>query len=178
MTFFIVNTTKAFRSLTEKEMLALADELKPDVQERMKIEMAPWVKGYAVDMDELYTELILEKIDNKPSWPQKIKFTDFKLLFEDKATLNVNEAAHSINSGAKRRRLHGKPRRKKVLIKGDPGKGKTTLMKKMGWDWATGMFKKFSIVFFVFLKLVRPCEAKENIIIRQHPVLKATDIKA
>ena len=58
---------KAFTSLSEKETLALADELKPDVQERMKIEIAPWVKGYAVDMDELYTELTLEKIDNKPS---------------------------------------------------------------------------------------------------------------
>ena len=65
-----------------------------------------------------------------------------------------------------------------MLIKGDPGKGKTTLMKKMDWDWATGMFKKFSIGFFVFLKVVRPHEAIENIIIRQHPVLKATDIKA
>ena len=74
---------KAFTSLPEKEMLALVDELKPDIQERMKIEMAPWVKGYTVDMDELYTELTLEKIDNKPSGPQKTKFTAFKLLFED-----------------------------------------------------------------------------------------------
>ena len=50
-------------------------------------------------------------------------------------------------------------------------------MKKMGWDWAIGMFKKFSIVFFVFLKLVRPQETIENIIIHQHPILKATSVK-
>ena len=130
-----------------------------------------------MDMDKLYTELTSEKIENEPSGPENTKFTDFKLLFEDKLISTVNKAAQSFNDGAKRRRLHGKSRRKKVLIKGDPGKGKTTLMKKMGWDWATGVFKKFSIVFFVFLKLVKPQETIENIIIHQHPILKATSVK-
>ena len=50
-------------------------------------------------------------------------------------------------------------------------------MKKMGWDWATDKFKKFSIVFFLFLKLVRPQETIENIVIHQHPILKATSVK-
>ena len=168
---------KAFTCLSEKEMLALADELKPDVQERMKIEMAPWVKGYAVDMDELYTELTLELTENKASGPEYTKINDFKLLFEDKLTSTVNDAVHTSVLGV-RTKPFSKPRRKKILIKGDPGKGKTTLMKKMGWDWATGMFKKFSFVFFVFLKLVRPQETIENVVIRQHPVLKATNVKA
>ena len=33
----------------------------------MKIEMAPWVKNHTVSMDELYTELTLEQIENKPT---------------------------------------------------------------------------------------------------------------
>ena len=110
--------------IVEDELLTLAEDLKPDIQQRMKIEMAPWVKGYTVDMDKLYTELTLEKIENEPSGPENTKFTDFKLLFEDKLISSVNEAAQSFNDGAKRRRLHGKSRRKKVLIKGDLAKAK------------------------------------------------------
>ena len=48
----------------------------------------------------------------------------------------------------------------------------------MGWDWATGISEKFFIIFFLFLKLVLAQETRENVIIRQHPVLKATNAKA
>ena len=58
------------------------------------------------------------------------------------------------------------------MCKGDPGIGKTTLMKKIGWDWARGIFVTYSIVFFVFLKLVRPGDAIENVIIQQNPDLE------
>ena len=126
-------------------------------------------------MNELYTELTLEKIDNKPSGPENKMFTDYKLLFEDKLTSTDNEPVKISNDGVKRRRLVRKHRRKKVLVKADLGKGKTTLMKR---DWAAGIFRRFSLVFFEFLKLVRPQEAIENIIIRQHPILKGTNVKA
>ena len=104
-------------------MLTLDEELKRDNQDRMKIDMAPWVKGYTVNMDELYTELTLEKIDNKPPGPECTTFTDFKLLFEDKLASAGNKAVKISNDGVKRRRLFRKHRRKKVLIKGNPGKG-------------------------------------------------------
>ena len=134
----------------------------------MKIEMAPWAKAYAVDMDKLYTELTLEKIENEPSVPMGTECTEYTKLFED-TLISTTDSANECSTTKK-------PVRKKVLVKGDPGKGKTTLMKKMGWDWATDKFKKF-IGFFVFFKLVRPQEKIENIIIHQHPILKATHVK-
>ena len=65
---------------------------------------------------------------------------------------------------------------KKVLFKGIPGIGKTTLIKKICWDWAKGLFTTFSMVFLVLLKLVEPGEAIENIIIEQRPELEEMGI--
>ena len=64
----------------------------------------------------------------------------------------------------------------KLLMKGDPGIGKTTLLKKIGWDWANNIFDRFLVVFVVFLKLVRPGETIENAIIRQTPILEGLKV--
>ena len=56
-------------------------------------------------------------------------------------------------------------------MKGDPGMGKSTLGRKIGWDWARGIFKRYSIVFFVALKLVKPGDSIENGILQQHSEL-------
>ena len=65
---------------------------------------------------------------------------------------------------------------KKILFKGEPGMGKTTVGKKIGWDWAVGILETFHIVFFVFLKLVRPGETIEKVIMQQTPILKGLGI--
>ena len=65
---------------------------------------------------------------------------------------------------------------KKILAQGEPGMGKTTLAKKMGWDWAKGIFTTFSIVFVVFLKLVQQNDVIENVIIQQTPVLEGLGV--
>ena len=66
-----------------------------------------------------------------------------------------------------------KKRSKKILLKGDPGMGKSSFLKKVVWDWARGTFVTFTIVFFfVFLKLVKPGDAIENVIIDQNPWLE------
>ena len=64
----------------------------------------------------------------------------------------------------------------KILAKADPGMGKTTFCKKVGFDWALGLFKTFSIIFFVFLKFVKPDATIENIIIEQNPHMKGLNI--
>ena len=67
-------------------------------------------------------------------------------------------------------------RAKKVLVKGDPGIGKTSLLKRIASDWAKGIFTAFSLVFFVFLKLVKPGDGIENVIIDQMPVLEGMGV--
>ena len=52
-------------SVTLDELQTIADSLRPYTANAMKIEVAPWIKEYVVDMEELYTELTLEKIHNK-----------------------------------------------------------------------------------------------------------------
>ena len=47
----------------------------------MKIEVAPWLRDYVVDMDDLYSELILEKIQNKSSRTFESKVSNYKELF-------------------------------------------------------------------------------------------------
>ena len=49
----------------------------------MKMEPAPWVKDYLVDMDELYCELALEKLENKLSGVERQTLTDYKILFDN-----------------------------------------------------------------------------------------------
>ena len=129
-----------------EDLMSLAEELRPNTQEAMKIEMAPWVRDYNVNMEDLYSELSLEKIENKPMglWGQRLdSYTD---MFKESK--------------------YEKFRVKKILLKGDPGMGKTTFSKKIGWDWARKILDFFRVVFVVFLKLVRPEEAIENVILR------------
>ena len=137
----------------EAEFLRIAEKMKPHMQSRMRIEPFPWLRDYYVDMNKLYTELTLEKIEND--------------LF-----------------GAGQRTLHGYKEmfdsvgRDKILTKGDPGMGKTTLSKKIGFDWTREIFKMFTVIFFVQLRLVKPDEPIENVILQQHPELKGLQVSA
>ena len=119
----------------------------------MKIEPFPWLRDYYIDMDKLYTELILEKIEYEVLGPKMRKLKDYKEMFDTDG-------------------------RDKILAKGEAGMGKTTLGKKVGWDWARGVCGKFSIMLVVFLKSVQPGEKIENVIIRQNPELKGIGVTA
>ena len=125
--------------------MSLAEALKPFAEDRMKIEPYPWFKGFRINMDELYTELMLEKVERK-------------LLGEETWSLRTYKDMFTCN------RSNIKCR--KVLLKADLGMGKTT------WDWARGVFKEFFIIFFVALKLVKPGDPIENVIIKQHSELE------
>ena len=140
---------------TEEEFLSIAEKLKPFTAEKMKMEPFPWIEGYLINMDELYTELTLEKVEKK-------------LLWEDRTKLRrYNEMFHSNKCKYKNR---------KVLIKAGPGMGKTTLGRKMSWDWARGHFKKFSMTFFLALKLVKPGDPIVKVIMQQYPELEGLGV--
>ena len=87
-----------FSFITETEFLVIAEKLKPHVERRMKIEPFPWLRDYYVDMNKLYTELILEKLENE-------------LLGEKVRILLQYKDIFSSNG------------RGKILIKGDPSSG-------------------------------------------------------
>ena len=135
--------------MSEEEFLILADNLRPWTERAMKIEVAPWIRDYVVEMQELYCELILEEVVCKPSGIQRTIVEDYEALFDVHTTVP-----------------------NKILAKGDPGIGKTTWGKKIAWDWAKEKFSKVSIVLFVYLKFVHPRDSLENAMIEQIPELE------
>ena len=141
--------------IAEAEFLSIAEKLKPFTEEKMKIQPFPWFEGYLIDMDELFTELTLEKIEKK-------------LLHEEVRTLEGYIEMFNCHKSEHKNR--------KVLMNADPGMGKTILGKKITRDWAKGVFKKFSIVFFVALKFVKPGDTIEKAIIQQNPELEGLHI--
>ena len=243
--------------VTEEDFLTLAESLRPWTEQAMKIEVAPWIKEYVTDMDNLYTELTVEHFQvNLPNTiHQTVK--DYREIFEERGQSesspsvqkNLYQARVTPSSGGSRISRTGavptpkggsvqkklcqpqvtrssggsrisrtgtvptpkggrkptipknytkikknEPIRKevrprttllnpyqfpfpqKVFAKGDPGIGKTTLAKKIAWDWAKRSFTRFSLVFLVFLKLVNPGDAIENVIIQQMPPLEGMGI--
>ena len=126
----------------------------------MKMVPAPWIPWEAVDMDDLYTELSLEKIHKKLLEKERKTLENYKELFawHNPGMLKYIDIRYYSP--------HPFPMRK-ILIKGGPGMGKTSLSKKIAWDWAKKLFVKVSIVFFVFLKLVKPSDFIEDAIVQQ-----------
>ena len=141
----------------------------------MKIEMAPWVQNYTVPMDEMYTELTLEEMENKPTGPIPVKLESYTELFTEKETTDKQQS-HPETTFEPPRKKSRRSKGKKILGKGDPGMGKSTLGRKIAYDWAKGVFTAVSVVFFVSMKLIRPGQTIENIIIDQVPPLEALEI--
>ena len=90
--------------LSGEDFLHFVEEQKRYTEEAMKIDMAPWVKAYTeVDMDKLYTELTLEKLENTPASMHREKIESYQELFESRecgesqdgqVKLNVNFGKH------------------------------------------------------------------------------------
>ena len=104
--------------LIEVEFLTLIEKMKPHTMRRMKIEPFPWLRDYFVDMNKLYTELILEEIENTIFGQNTKKLANYEKMFECRSSAIGEENTSDRN---------------KILIKGDPGMGKTTLGRKIGW---------------------------------------------
>ena len=157
------------------ELNEFIEELREYTEEAMKIEMAPWVQNYTLPMDELYTELTLEQIESKPTGPIPVKLESYTELFTEKETTDQQQCHPDPNPEPPRKKSR-KSKGKKILAKGDPGMGKSTMGRKIAYDWAKGVFTAVSIVFFISMKLIRPGQSIENIIIDQVPPLEALEI--
>ncbi len=137
-------------------MEKVAKVLKPDVAKRMNIQMTPWIESDVVKMEDLYTRLSIEKHTNKPHGLETHDLLDYQ-----EGCVEYEKLFQEGGRGTKR-----------ILIKGNPGIGKTTFVRKVAWDWAKGICKTFFLVFIISLKLVKPGEPIENVIIQQHASLK------
>ncbi len=134
----------------------IADILKPDVEERMNIQMTPWIEADVVKMEDLYTRLAIEKHVKKPHGVEKENIVDENETNMEYKSLLVEKSQQT----------------KRILVKGDPGIGKSTLIRKIAWDWAKGIFKSFIVLFVIVLKLVNPMDSIEEMIIQQNPILE------
>ena len=52
--------------MSEEEFEAFIEEVRPFIGRTMKITRYPWQENTEVDMDDLFTELVLQKLNNKP----------------------------------------------------------------------------------------------------------------
>ena len=162
--------------LLSDEIADLIDELQEYTEKAMKIEMAPWIESYTVDMEDLYTELSLEQIENKPTGPISEKLDNYAQLFTEQETTDQQETSSVEKISNTSRRKAKKRKGKKILAKGDPGTGKSTFGKKIAYDWAKGEFTAVSVVLFVSMKMATKAWTIESVIIKQNPRIESLDI--
>ena len=138
----------------------MAEELRPYTEEDMKIQQVPWLQEY-LDMETNYTELSLQKIEDTPKGQTSVPLHDYRELFQEDQSANKQA---------------GRWKRKTVIMTGDPGIGKTTMCKKVVWDWAKGLFTMFTVVFLISMQMIKPGDLIENIILQQTPTLEGLGI--
>ena len=110
-------------------------------------------------MDRLYSELTLEKLNDTPQGITRSKLDNYKAMF-------------------KSQKSHKQRNANKILLVSNPGYGKTSIAKKINWDWAKGAFTAFTVIFIVLLKLVIPGDTIENVIIEQTPALEGMGVSS
>ena len=186
--------------VTPTEFEAVAEKIRPHTETVMKIEVAPWLKDYVVDTKELYTDVELEK-----KGEETVLMNDYGELFEIENVIKriEFEPEVQVKEGHRNpllsdensksfsnkifccfnRESEAKPelsaegeKGQRVLLKGDPGRGKTMLCRKITLDWSKKVFTKFCIVFLVFLKLVKSGASIESIIMEQNPFLNSVKV--
>ena len=148
--------------ILDEDFAKFAEKIKENTTKTTRIEMAPLAKAYTVDIKDIYTELTLEQIENQPTGPESKKIEDYKDLFAKRTDPKETEFTEFPAE--------------KILMKADPGMGKTTHGKKIAYDWVKGVFTAVSVVFFVSMKLIRPGDAIENVIVQQTPTVEKLTI--
>ena len=137
-------------SENEFDLNTLLQHLKTRASE-LTAEISPWAKDFTLKLEVVQTRLdVVRCRGEKVNW----KASEYIEICEE-------TEPREIGSPSEKKKL------RKVLVKGRLGHGKSTLAKKIAYDWAKGLFKCFSIVLFISMKLVKPGDSIENMIIDQ-----------
>ena len=139
--------------MISEELETLTVKFRPSVERLMDVETPPWVKDSGESMEFHYTDLTL-KTEDKTSASNSL--VDYKDLFQQDK-LNLNQVI-------------------KIVLKGDPGIGKSTLCRKITWNWARGALTTFKIIFLIVPKFVKTSDSIERIILSQYPMLEGFNI--
>ena len=161
--------------MSKEEFDAFIDKIRPFIGRTMKIRKYPWQENSEVEIDDLFSELILQKLHNKSYGRECKQLDSYKDLFD--CAEAKDESTKLTDEGVVRKiRRAIKIQGRKILMKGDPGVEKSTLMKKITFDWANGDFDSVSLVFFTALKFVKPGEAIESVIVNKTYGLKGLKV--
>ena len=93
------------------------------LKKKVKITKYPWQKPSEIDMDKLHVDVTLKKLHREPCRLDGKVLGHYRELF-DPSQQDEGE---------------------RILLKGDPGMGKTTLMKKITHDWVRGVLLMYPL---------------------------------
>ena len=110
----------------------------------------PWMDEEALLLSEVYTAIEIESLLGSG---KKRQLKDYREIFKD------------IKSEGTR-----------ILVKGDPGIGKTTFTHKVAFDWATGCLDLFDVVLVVKLKLADCNQTIESLVKDQLGSVRDNDV--
>ena len=113
--------------------------------------MAPWAKDYPVDLNNTRINMEISKLYGQHSYQGTSNYTE---LFDDISDYGIR--AHSVY-----------PYRRKILVKGGLGTGKSVFAKKIIHDWANGTFRMYTVVSFIDMRSVEIGDPMGTVLVQQ-----------
>ena len=130
--------------------------IKENTKRTLKTAMAPWAEECSVPLDEVQCKLHLQCLNGRQA---NVLLHDYKGLFEgmgnwgeedESEEMEIQRICDALSNG----NLQGP--KKRILILGGYGAGKSTLSKKIAYDWAVDRFKSFAVVLYIDMRFWVP----------------------
>ena len=117
-----------------------------------KMPLFPWMDQKTLRLSDVYTKMEMETYSGRYKNKTVIPLNHYKDLFKDI-----------------------KPNGTRILVKGDPGVGKTTFVQKVAFDWATKQLVQFDVVLVVKLKFTDKTQSIASMVKNQIETLWEND---